>query len=63
MNKPDWSDAPSWANYLAMDSDGAWGWYEHEPIIEYKDHWSPVGKWSTCEEKNDCWKGTLEKRP
>jgi hypothetical protein len=33
MNKPSWSDAPKWANYLAMDGDGRWYWYEREP------HW------------------------
>ncbi len=29
--KPDWKDAPSWANYLAQDEDGDWYWYEKEP--------------------------------
>ncbi len=27
----DWSTAPEWANWLAMDSDGAWYWYEDKP--------------------------------
>ncbi len=38
--KPDWKDAPEWANWLAMDGDGVWFWYELEPV------WSPsYGVW------------------
>lgn len=33
--KPDWKDAPEWAKYLAMDSDGWWYWYENEPVKSY----------------------------
>lgn len=29
--KPDWKDAPEWADYLAMDGDGEWYWFEVEP--------------------------------
>lgn len=29
--KPNWQDAPEWANYLAMNNDGAWYWFEFEP--------------------------------
>lgn len=31
--KPDWKDAPEWAQWLAMDSDGYWYWYSHEPYV------------------------------
>jgi len=31
--KPDWKDAPEWANWLAMDDDGEWYWYEIEPFL------------------------------
>lgn len=27
----DWSSAPEWAKYLAMDADGDWTWFEHKP--------------------------------
>ena len=30
--KPDWKDAPEWAQWLAMDRDGKWTWFEDEPI-------------------------------
>ena len=28
--KPDWKDAPEWANWLAMDDCG-WAWFEFRP--------------------------------
>lgn len=31
MSKPDWKDAPEWANWLAMDGDGRVFWYEKMP--------------------------------
>jgi hypothetical protein len=31
MSKPSWEDAPEWAQYLAMDGNGAWYFYEEEP--------------------------------
>ncbi|KOR44994.1 hypothetical protein ADT27_13445 [Xanthomonas oryzae] len=32
--KPDWENAPSWANYLAISRCGAWAWYECCPQYE-----------------------------
>jgi hypothetical protein len=29
--KPDWKDAPGWANWLAMDDDGRWSWSAKKP--------------------------------
>ena len=29
--QPDWSKAPEWARFWAMDSDGGAYWYEVEP--------------------------------
>lgn len=31
MSKPDWKDAPKWANWLAMDKDGEWCWWNKAP--------------------------------
>lgn len=28
MNKPNWKDAPEWAQYLAMDLTKEWRWFE-----------------------------------
>lgn len=34
--KPDWKDAPEWANWLALDpSSGNWRWHEHEPYMTF----------------------------
>lgn len=33
--KPNWKDAPKWANWLAMDRSGRWVWFEKEPY--YRD--------------------------
>ena len=41
----DWRDAPRWANYHAIDTDGESCWYENEPIYE-DDLWLPdKGDW------------------
>lgn len=31
MSKPSWDTAPEWANWLAMDGNGEWYWYESKP--------------------------------
>ena len=31
MTTPDWKDAPEWAMFLAMDSNGSWYWFERQP--------------------------------
>ena len=36
----DWTNAPEWANYLAMDDDGSWWWYELEPNIDRGEFYS-----------------------
>jgi len=43
--KPSWDDAPEWAQWLAMDSDGTWYWYDSAPLIEYASDnlWTPTG--------------------
>ena len=45
--KPDWKDAPEWANYLAMDEDGYWCWYLRKPIRE-DDCWCGGEKLTTA---------------
>lgn len=36
--KPNWKDLPAWANFLALDGDGYWCWFEHEPEFSFKDN-------------------------
>lgn len=59
--KPSWGDAPEWANYLSMDADGKWFWYEEKPFYSSSDdRWHiDSGRYERAVESN----GTLEKRP
>jgi hypothetical protein len=41
MDKPDWSEAPEWAMFLAMDDGGQWCWFVSEPI-RGAYHWMPT---------------------
>ena len=67
MSKPDWKDAPEWANYLAMDADGEWCWYEYSPATgtDDGDYWHPLGGQYEHAGNQDApkWKYTKEERP
>jgi len=40
--KPSWDDAPSWAQWLAMDPNGRWFWFSDEPVWgEFEEEWTP----------------------
>ena len=62
--KPDWKDAPEWANYLAMDADGSWYWFGKEPIA-HDTFWSSPYDFNDMQADIDTsnWRGTLEQRP
>jgi hypothetical protein len=36
--KPDWKNAPLWADWLAMDGDGIWVWFQDKPEWEAAFH-------------------------
>jgi len=64
--KPNWDNAPEWAKYWAMDSDGECFWYEIHPTTNNVDEWierSIEGKtekdWRVCKS----WQDTLQERP
>lgn len=59
--KPDWKDAPEWANWLAMDKDGAWYWYEEMPNERAGYEWRPQSRFERIEFPN--WRKSLEARP
>lgn len=43
--KPDWKDAPEWANWLAMDGNGRWYWHENKPHpLKFTEEWVYGGK-------------------
>jgi len=63
MSKPDWEDAPEWAEYLAKDEDGVWWWFECEPekLISI---WDIVGgRFEIAECVDHDWSCSLEPRP
>lgn len=62
MNKPKWEDAPDWAQYLAMDVDGDWYWYEFIPEWDGSS-WEYSGSVMLAGQSGiSAWK-TLEPRP
>ena len=61
--KPDWKDAPEWANYLARDSDGEWWWYETEPVADDAGWWGTTDKTQICNPPKQEWNKSLEKKP
>lgn len=61
--KPDWKDAPEWAQYLARDEDGRWFWYEAKPDLLSDGWWlsNDRGRQEWIDE--GYWDETLEPRP
>jgi hypothetical protein len=63
MNKPDWKDAPEWANWLGCNVDGDWFWFEDEPAPNNKGSFHvPTFKFILAG-KPDPWNLPLERRP
>lgn len=71
-NKPAWSSAPAWANWLACDRSGMWVWYKNKPEISHSGNmWNVyVGDPSMCKAGDsllawalDHWTESLEQRP
>ena len=63
--KPNWKDAPEWANWLAMEGDGGWYWFEDEPKIGHDYTWIPVGGKSRIQYSGHetPWSDNIEQRP
>lgn len=64
--KPEWKDAPEWANWLAQDLGGSWYWYEDKPTSNgfawgYGGRCVFVGNSVSVNRRE--WRNTLEKRP
>lgn len=60
--KPDWKDAPPWANWLVQDSHGEWNWWENEPFQAARYWWCSDGQTERAY-VGDKWKHSKEKRP
>jgi len=70
MGTPDWKDAPNWAKYLAMDSNGNWYWYENKPTFNLFDDaddnlgsWYVPGKYEHITGDFICPSNSLQGRP
>ena len=59
--KPDWKDAPEWANYLAMDESGDWYWYDGVPEPS-RASWVSFGDMKFAG-RGERWRDSLEGRP
>ena len=59
--KPDWKNAPEWANWLAMDSDGSWYWFAEEPDQDSYS-WRSTGSRYDLANPDFYWKNTKEQR-
>ncbi len=59
--KPDWKDAPEWANWLAHEIDGTWYWFEAEPCM-CEEEWYAIGS-SKFEKAGFSENEMLEPRP
>ena len=64
MSKPDWKDAPEWAQWVAMDKDGTWAWYEDEPNPRSLD-WACKRRYKLAPRPkvDNSWLKSLEPRP
>ena len=64
--KPNWDDAPDWANWLAQDKNGVWTWFENKPLVElvhgkFVSNY-PVARFGKASDVKS-WQQTLEQRP
>jgi len=69
-NKPSWERAPDWAEWLAMDEDYQWRWYENKPTWRFDTEvetvcgqWQTDGEWERAAKPDIIWQNTLEPRP
>ena len=62
MSKPDWKDAPEWAQWLAMDINGDWWWYEGQPGAG-DFVWDAPGRMARAHDCEEDWKSSAEQRP
>lgn len=58
----DWSQAPKWAAYAAMDSYGNWFFHEEKPHAGFNEWLTYGGRKERAHEHFD-WKTTLTQRP
>lgn len=67
QSMPSWDEAPKWAQWLAMDADGSWTWFDRKPFpVEMfsKGLWMTAPNEGIFSEANiDRWQNVLQERP
>lgn len=66
QNKPSWSKAEEWAEWLAQDSYGRWGFFQKTPLMHALSWIARSGYYqihSPCNLLLGDWRDTLERRP
>ncbi len=66
QNKPSWSKAEEWAEWLAQDSYGCWGFFQKKPLMHALSWIARSGYCQIHSPGNSLlgdWRDTLEKRP
>lgn len=62
--KPNWSAAPTWANYAAQELSGSWYFHELQPVyVEIVGEWRSKGRTQIVPKVSLQAKDTLEGRP
>ncbi len=63
-DKPNWDDAPEWANWAAQDENGSWFWYENKPTKDLTS-WFDKSNGNFCSVDFPCnlWGDSLHQRP
>lgn len=65
QNKPSWTDAPGWAEWLAQDAAGSWLWHSSSEPESRNGMW--IGSDTKSYAAKGCvlgdWRDTLERRP
>ena len=59
----DWTKAPKWANYVAMDESDIWYWYEHLPKLNDWGEWAARGRCKRVKFNDADYENSLERRP
>lgn len=64
---PDWTQAPEWAQWWAVDNDGSAYWFEVEPFDIGVSWWETYDGRFTLADRIDyiniAWRSTLTQRP
>lgn len=61
--RPDWSQAPTWAQWWAQDATGAAFWYERKPSMYHDEGWACGGRATLAYLPGTNWRETLQQRP